>query len=74
MKKTLIIAAVLLVAGCRSSTEFGQCKGLFDDSHPELKYELSTRNAVIAVMLSETVVVPVLWAYSYAACPVGRKP
>ena len=74
MKKLLIVLVLMAVAGCRSETEFGQCVGLdSQEDNPELVYSFSTRNAVVAVVFVETVVVPVVWILDYARCPVAKK-
>lgn len=67
-------AALILLCSCTGSTEFGDCVGFGPDSRkPELKYEVSTRNAMWSIIGWETIIAPVLWATDYAYCPVGKK-
>ncbi len=64
---------LLLTAGCTSKTEYGECIGFFDEDNPHLQYKLSIWNTFIAVVFSETLVVPIVYAADYAKCPVGHK-
>lgn len=75
MRKKLIAVAVLgaLLTGCASKNEYGDCIGAFDDGEPGMKYKLSIRNTVLAVMFSETIFVPVIVIANETRCPVGPK-
>jgi hypothetical protein len=74
MKKIVALAIlVALMTGCASKTEFGDCIGAFEDKKPDLDYKLSVRNTVLAVIFSETVVVPVMVVANQTHCPVGKK-
>lgn len=71
----LIIAATIIatLSGCTSKTEYGDCVGILQDKKPELKYELSVWNTVMAVIFSETIVVPVVVVANQHSCPTGKK-
>jgi hypothetical protein len=71
------LACVLLLAalavGCTTRTEYGKCIGLVDDGQPGLHYKLSAWNLALAVVFSETIVVPIVVAVDDAKCPMGKK-
>ena len=69
--RSMLIVAALLLAACKGETEHGECVG-FGKEDPALKYELSTRNAVVTAVFAGGIVVPVVWALEYAYCPTGR--
>lgn len=65
----LLLALALAVSGCTTHTSGGECVGLLDDKVPGVKYELSVWNVVMAVVFSETVIVPVVVVASDLQCP-----
>lgn len=74
MKK--VIAAVLLavmVSGCTSHTEFGECIGAFDEGKPGLKYKASAWNIAIGLIFAPTIFAPVYVIVDQTLCPVGKK-
>lgn len=73
--KSLLAVLLLgvLLSGCRDSTQYGECIGLVNDKKPELVYEVSTRNVVMAVIFSETLMMPILVGAFYLYCPVGYQ-
>ena len=75
MKKLLIVAVVAasLMTSCKFETKYGDCVGLGSDKDPNLKYEMSTWNAIMGVVFFETVIVPVVWLTSATFCPEGKK-
>jgi hypothetical protein len=70
---SLFIALLLLVVGCRSSTEYGDCIGAMDTEDPSKIYSTSARNAVLGIIFFEMVIPPVIWLASDFKCPVGNK-
>lgn len=72
MKRLMAIVMLTALMGCTTKTEFGDCIGAFDDGQPGVKYKLSVWNTVLAVVFSETIVVPVLVVANEARCPVGK--
>lgn len=77
---TLIIvvtlaSSLLLAGGCTSETKYGDCKGLIEDSEkdPALVYEMDVGNIVLAVVFSETFIVPAWVLITETYCPVDRK-
>lgn len=74
MRRVLFLLLVLVtVASCRGSTDYGECIGIADDGDPHLRYGMSTRNAIVSILLVETVVVPVVWLSTDARCPIARR-
>lgn len=74
MKKIILCAIVaILAAGCTSKTEYGECVGVLQDKKPELEYKLSAWNTFVAIVFSETIVVPVVVIANEHSCPVGKK-
>ena len=74
MKKILLaIALAASLAGCTSKTEYGDCVGVLKDKKPNLEYELSVWNTVLAVFFSETIIVPIVVIANEHSCPVGVK-
>ena len=74
MKKILLVATmVALLSGCTSSTQYGSCIGIADDKEPNLQYKLSVWNTFLAIIFSETIVVPIVVLANETYCPVGVK-
>lgn len=73
MKKFLSFCLLACLAACTSETEYGDCVGLTDDKNPTLHYEADVGNIVLAIIFSETVIVPVVVGVSELECPVGRR-
>lgn len=69
-----LILAASLAGGCATKTEFGSCKGLVTkaEKDPKLKYEVSTRNVVLAVLFSSTLLWPAATASFWIWCPTSR--
>ena len=76
--KNLLMTLVLAMSfvGCTSSTVHGPCIGLIsqDERDPELHYKYSIVNIVLAVVFSETLVVPLIVILDNLECPVGVRP
>lgn len=74
MKKIAAIVMIVLLAGCTSATEHGQCVGMFDEKDPKLTYKLSGWNAFMAVIGSSLFFVPtIIVVANETFCPVGKK-
>lgn len=78
MKKlftALCLAATLCATGCEMSNNYGECKGFIDqgEKDPNLKYEVSKRNVILAIIFSETLLWPGLTGAFWVWCPTGRK-
>lgn len=71
--KYLALAAALMLASCTSETEYGDCLGLAEDKDPKLKYETDVGNVILAIIFSETIVVPAVVLLSETVCPVAKK-
>lgn len=63
----------LTLNGCTSTTDFGECIGMFDDRNPQLTYKLSGWNAFISIATMGLIVPPVLWMKNSTFCPTGIK-
>jgi hypothetical protein len=76
MKRFFFISMVAaMLTGCTTETELGPCKGVFnkDEENPKLKYELSTKNLLGAIVFSETLAVPIMVGGLWLWCPVEKK-
>lgn len=71
--KQMIIAAVMLLSACTSSTEYGKCVGAFDEKDPKLEYKVSAWNLAIGIIFFELVAPPIFVVVDETFCPVGRK-
>lgn len=74
MKKALLILlAVMVLAGCTSRTEYGDCVGINDsDRDPALRYKIDVWNVILGVIFVETVIVPAFVVIDQTYCPVGK--
>lgn len=73
MKKLLVlIVAAVLLGGCTTRTEYGECIGLGESGQKDLHYKLSAWNLAMGVIFVETLVVPVVVAANELSCPVGK--
>ena len=76
MKKLILITTILatmLMAGCTSRTEYGQCVGLADDKDPTLHYKVSAWNVFLGVVFIEAILPPIVVAVDDTFCPIGKK-
>lgn len=74
MRKLIVALALsLMLSGCTSSTTYGSCVGINGDKDPTLRYDYDTGNIIMAIIFSETIVVPVVVVLSALECPVGTK-
>lgn len=73
MKFALASLLCFARAGCHGSNRYGECIGLGDEADPNLVYKIDVWNTVWSFLGVETLIAPVLWATSYAKCPVGVK-
>lgn len=74
MKKIItLVAMTAFLAGCTSKTEYGNCIGVMQEKNPELVYELSIWNTAMAIIFSETILVPIVVVANQHSCPVAVK-
>lgn len=74
MKKLIALAALAItLTGCTTKTEYGECIGVLQDKKPDLEYKLSGWNTFLAVVFSETIIVPALVIANEHSCPVAKK-
>ncbi len=69
--KVLAVAAMVLLAGCTSSTRYGDCVGVLEDKDPTLAYSADVGNIVLGILFFETVVVPAVVVLAQLECPTG---
>lgn len=70
----LILLAVMVLAGCTSRTEYGNCVGIDEaDRDPTLRYKIEGWNVAMAIIFVETVVAPIIVVLDETYCPVGKK-
>ena len=68
--KALLLVLMLTLASCSGSNQLGECIGIADEGQPHLVYKTSVRNTVWSFIGIEMILPPILWATSYAKCPV----
>lgn len=73
MKKALL-AALLLLAACTSSTPYGPCIGAFDEPDPKLIYKTSGWNIAMGIIFFEMIVPPIIVVADEIRCPIARRP
>jgi hypothetical protein len=74
MKNILAVTIIALyLSACTRSTSFGECIGIDDEPVPSLKYRYSLWNAGIALVFSETIIVPIYTLAKQIQCPTGLK-
>lgn len=74
MKIIAIVLLLVLLAGCTSKTEFGDCIGAFDDKDPHLVYHASAWNIFLAIIGVQFIAPPIFVIADETLCPVGVKP
>ena len=75
MKNLCVLCLLLILSySCTKKTEFGRCVGVSKDgADSSLNYEANTKNLVLGVLFSETIVVPILVLTDYFYCPISEK-
>lgn len=74
MKKFMILAALMvMLTACTAETQYGECIGVVTDPEPGLVYEYDVGNIVVAVILSETIIVPLIVVLDELKCPVAKR-
>ena len=70
----LLISTIFAASGCVNETRYGNCVGLLEEKDPALVYNASVQNIVLAVVFSETIIVPIVVALDGIECPTAKKP
>ena len=70
--RPIILASILLLAGCSFSNEHGECIGIDDDPKPNLTYEIDTVNAVVSVLFIQSLFIPIVYLLECVRCPTGK--
>jgi len=77
MKKfltTMLLGLVLFAGtGCDSETSLGECVGVLEEKKPNLRYEYDAGNIILAVIFSQTLVVPAIVIFDSLECPVAKR-
>ena len=74
MKHILFALVLTLTAqACKTESATGPCVGLADEKDDGIKYELSYRNLWLALIFSETLIVPFVVITKQLECPVEVK-
>lgn len=74
MKKLAALLCVVTMSGaCTCSTSVGECIGVQTNKDPRLIYEASVWNIILAVIFSETIIVPLAVAFDSAYCPTATR-
>ena len=66
------VAAVVLLSGCESRTNYGSCVGVGDHQQKNLEYKLSARNLIVGVVFFELVAPPIIVLVNETYCPIGN--
>lgn len=75
MKKlSTLTLAVLILTGCVSKTEFGQCVGVNEKQNPALEYKISAHNLIVGIVFVELIAPPIFVITDQFYCPVGIVP
>lgn len=71
----IAMAMITCLSGCVTRTEYGSCKGVLtqQEEDPGLRYEVRTRNVVLAAIFVTSVVWPLATASFWLYCPEGKK-
>ena len=67
------VAAVVLLSGFESRTNYGSCVGVGDHQQKNLEYKLSARNLIVGVVFFELVAPPIIVLVNETYCPIGNK-
>jgi hypothetical protein len=77
MKKKLALLGfavfMVMMMGCSSSTQYGNCVGIGEEQDPNLVYKVSAQNLIVGIVFFELIAPPVLVAVNEFYCPVGVK-
>lgn len=74
MKRLFAISLILLLlSGCTTRTDYGDCIGAFDERDPTKAYKLDVTNTVVAFLFSWTIFVPVVVVANQTWCPSANK-
>lgn len=71
-----ILAALIicvLVSGCTSKTEFGDCVGAFEDKDPAKTYKVDVGNVIVGIIFFELIAPPLYVIFDETHCPVALK-
>lgn len=70
MKRLLLVLA-LLCAACEQQRYGVPCVGVMDQKRPDVAYVYSTRNLLVGLVFSESIIVPAVVVAKGLECPVG---
>ncbi len=71
--RNLLVVTMLstLLSGCTLRNNLGECEGLAGTKRPGVEYQVSKWNVAMAILFSETFLIPGLVAAFYLWCPVS---
>lgn len=72
----LFVASLLMLTACQENSvidgKTAPCVGIdYAQRNPDYQYCLSTRNVILAVIFSETIIVPAIVILEEAYCPIA---
>jgi len=70
-KPTILFILLVLLSGCTTRTEYGNCIGALDDKNPSLVYKLSAWNLFVGIFFVSLIVPPIIVISDEFICPVG---
>lgn len=71
--KLFLLGLMLFIAACTSKTEYGDCLGFQNKQDPRYEYEMSGKNVIVGVVLSETLIIPLIVVFDELYCPVRER-
>lgn len=76
MKNMILLVLLvfsLVMSGCDTRTQYGECIGVLEDPDPSLVYSYDYGNILIGAIFSETLVVPAIVIADCYKCPTSKK-
>lgn len=68
-----LLLSLIALGACSSKNELGDCVGVLNNKNPNLNYNLSVWNIIMAGVFSETLIVPAVVVLNQLECPVSKK-
>lgn len=73
LKVVILTTCIVSIMGCTTSTPYGQCTGIIGKEKLGLEYKVSVWNLFLAIVFSETIIVPIIVIADNFKCPVQRS-
>lgn len=73
MKTVVLLSLLLCFSACSTSTDLGECIGVSDKENKKYEYEVNLKNVFLAIIFSETLIVPINVVGWNLKCPMEKK-